>query len=156
MAIDQILNIGSFILQLSSIQGVHPHLAFLYGSFQGAGAPVLNRANRWHKIEILDEISWSTQDLLAICTVWQSFPPVMRNRAFYNALTERINDDAHPDLVWKFNELSVFYGLPVYLIINKMCLVCWVKIVSPPGGLEPPTFRLTAERASQLRHGGLC
>ena len=26
---------------------------------------------------------------------------------------------------------------------------------SPPGGLEPPTFRLTAERASQLRHGGL-
>ena len=27
---------------------------------------------------------------------------------------------------------------------------------SPPGGLEPPTFRLTAERASQLRHGGMC
>ena len=26
--------------------------------------------------------------------------------------------------------------------------------VTPPGGLEPPTFRLTAERASQLRHGG--
>ena len=25
---------------------------------------------------------------------------------------------------------------------------------TPPGGLEPPTFRLTAERASQLRHGG--
>ena len=25
----------------------------------------------------------------------------------------------------------------------------------PPGGLEPPTFRLTAERANQLRHGGL-
>ena len=30
------------------------------------------------------------------------------------------------------------------------------KNISPPGGLEPPTFRLTAERASQLRHGGLC
>ena len=29
------------------------------------------------------------------------------------------------------------------------------KRVAPPGGLEPPTFRLTAERASQLRHGGL-
>ncbi len=27
--------------------------------------------------------------------------------------------------------------------------------MTPPGGLEPPTFRLTAERASQLRHGGL-
>ena len=26
--------------------------------------------------------------------------------------------------------------------------------ITPPGGLEPPTFRLTAERASQLRHGG--
>ena len=28
------------------------------------------------------------------------------------------------------------------------------KKYPPPGGLEPPTFRLTAERASQLRHGG--
>ena len=26
---------------------------------------------------------------------------------------------------------------------------------TPPGGLEPPTFRLTAERASRLRHGGM-
>ena len=26
--------------------------------------------------------------------------------------------------------------------------------MTPPGGLEPPTFRLTAERASRLRHGG--
>ena len=29
------------------------------------------------------------------------------------------------------------------------------KDAAPPGGLEPPTFRLTAERASRLRHGGL-
>jgi hypothetical protein len=29
------------------------------------------------------------------------------------------------------------------------------KNFAPPGGLEPPTFRLTAERASQLRHGGI-
>ena len=28
------------------------------------------------------------------------------------------------------------------------------KVWAPPGGLEPPTFRLTAERASRLRHGG--
>ena len=28
------------------------------------------------------------------------------------------------------------------------------KNCAPPGGLEPPTFRLTAERANQLRHGG--
>ena len=25
-----------------------------------------------------------------------------------------------------------------------------------PGGLEPPTFRLTVERANQLRHGSRC
>ena len=31
----------------------------------------------------------------------------------------------------------------------------YVKKLPPPGGLEPPTFRLTAERASRLRHGGL-
>jgi hypothetical protein len=28
-------------------------------------------------------------------------------------------------------------------------------VVAPLGGLEPPSFRLTAERASQLRHRGL-
>ena len=27
---------------------------------------------------------------------------------------------------------------------------------SPLGGLEPPSFRLTAERANQLRHRGCC
>ena len=32
---------------------------------------------------------------------------------------------------------------------------CSFKNEPPPGGLEPPTFRLTAERANQLRHGGL-
>ena len=35
------------------------------------------------------------------------------------------------------------------------CLFC-KKNLPPPGGLEPPTFRLTAERASRLRHGGKC
>ena len=30
-----------------------------------------------------------------------------------------------------------------------------MKKRSPSGGLEPPTFRLTVERASQLRHEGL-
>ena len=28
------------------------------------------------------------------------------------------------------------------------------KVLTPLGGLEPPTFRLTAERANQLRHRG--
>ena len=27
------------------------------------------------------------------------------------------------------------------------------KNITSPGGLEPPTFRLTAERANRLRHG---
>ena len=34
-------------------------------------------------------------------------------------------------------------------------LRCREKIQSPPGGFEPPTFRLTAERANRLRHEGL-
>ena len=30
----------------------------------------------------------------------------------------------------------------------------WLRCnISSPGGLEPPTFRLTAERANRLRHG---
>ena len=28
-----------------------------------------------------------------------------------------------------------------------------LKELTSPGGLEPPTFRLTAERANRLRHG---
>ena len=31
----------------------------------------------------------------------------------------------------------------------------WKKIITSPGGLEPPTFRLTAERANRLRHGDI-
>ena len=40
---------------------------------------------------------------------------------------------------------------------QRSCLlVCWWPkgMPPPPGGLEPPTFRLTAERANRLRHGG--
>ena len=29
-----------------------------------------------------------------------------------------------------------------------------MQYITPLGGLEPPSFRLTAERASQLRHRG--
>ena len=43
-------------------------------------------------------------------------------------------------------EIDFFFGL-IYTIIST-------KWYAPPGGLEPPTFRLTAERASRLRHGG--
>ena len=38
---------------------------------------------------------------------------------------------------------------------NVVSCPCVSKNVAPPGGLEPPTFRLTAERASLLRHGGM-
>ena len=38
------------------------------------------------------------------------------------------------------------------LIIKKSVIQ---KIMPPPGRLEPSTFRLTAERASRLRHEGL-
>ena len=54
--------------------------------------------------------------------------------------------------------LSIFHEfncicLPNFLTTNLLSLRG--KMNSPPGGLEPPTFRLTAERASRLRHGGL-
>ena len=35
------------------------------------------------------------------------------------------------------------------------CIQNEFKTTSPPG-FEPGTFRLTAERANRLRHGGLC
>jgi hypothetical protein len=42
----------------------------------------------------------------------------------------------------------------VFYIVNCILNMAVRRKYSPPGGLEPPTFRLTAERASQLRHGG--
>ena len=33
--------------------------------------------------------------------------------------------------------------------------ICKKKRWTSPGGLEPPTFRLTAERANRLRHGDI-
>ena len=46
-----------------------------------------------------------------------------------------------------------------YYRINRVPITLYLiwngetkKEYSPPGGLEPPTFRLTAERASRLRH----
>ena len=41
-----------------------------------------------------------------------------------------------------------------YYLHRIRILIAIKRIYSPPGGLEPPTFRLTAERASRLRHGG--
>ena len=53
-----------------------------------------------------------------------------------------------------------FLALTIFLFLTwklkKKVMKNWGKNLSPPGGLEPPTFRLTAERASRLRHGGLC
>jgi hypothetical protein len=44
----------------------------------------------------------------------------------------------------------------INLFVNKLKKNGFRKKKEPPlGGLEPPTFRLTAERASQLRHRGL-
>ena len=45
----------------------------------------------------------------------------------------------------------------IFLHIQLYMHLLLEKNIAPPGGLEPPTFRLTAERASRLRHGGkLC
>ena len=51
----------------------------------------------------------------------------------------------------RFESCQVRQNLfPHFLCKKRPSLQKW----SPPGGLEPPTFRLTAERASRLRHGG--
>ena len=57
-----------------------------------------------------------------------------------------------------FNDTLVNFLFVVYMTQIRMSLCSRIKDSkqqSPPGGLEPPTFRLTAERASRLRHGGL-
>ena len=63
---------------------------------------------------------------------------------------------------------AVIWGYLFGIMINLYCFnYFWIKIFenakwrfvlkwSLPGGLEPPTFRLTVERANQLRHGSLC
>ena len=56
------------------------------------------------------------------------------------------------DLLLK-SALLIFWGSYNQIHISEFHSKTKNKI-SPPGGLEPPTFRLTAERASQLRHGG--
>ena len=42
----------------------------------------------------------------------------------------------------------------IFLVRSEFLEKADTKKCAPPGGLEPPTFRLTAERASRLRHGG--
>ena len=49
-------------------------------------------------------------------------------------------------------EIDIFWVRYDTMLENS---VAFTKCCAPPGGLEPPTFRLTAERASQLRHGGM-
>ena len=49
---------------------------------------------------------------------------------------------------------TIYYSNNLLVIVTSKVRQAQ-KVFSPPGGLEPPTFRLTAERASRLRHGGL-
>ena len=46
-----------------------------------------------------------------------------------------------------------WYNVLLVLLIHLLFFI-FAKL-TPLGGLEPPTFRLTAERASRLRHRGL-
>ena len=48
-------------------------------------------------------------------------------------------------------EIDIFWVRYDTMLENS---VTFTKSYAPPGGLEPPTLRLTAERASRLRHGG--
>ena len=61
------------------------------------------------------------------------------------------------DTFFLFLVLSFFSAPPFYPHCKPDAALAKeidAKDAAPPGGLEPPTFRLTAERASRLRHGG--
>ena len=47
--------------------------------------------------------------------------------------------------------LSVIICMHMF-IVQHTRVSTWKKILASLGGLEPPTFRLTAERANRLRH----
>ena len=74
---------------------------------------------------------------------------------FRDAINELGNDEAQTLLSNRLKPIEIRnskifgWNYPEKLVNVKY------KTITPPGGLEPTTFRLTAERASQLRHGGL-
>ena len=73
------------------------------------------------------------------------------NQGIAGSSPARVNCLFCPKVITSF-WLGMFWGFVTFRKISR------VKIRknynAPPGGLEPPTFRLTAERASRLRHGG--
>ncbi|GBP78282.1 hypothetical protein EVAR_57128_1 [Eumeta japonica] len=64
--------------------------------------------------------------------------------------------DLNPDVALGFDPGHVIDFASLQLMDPVLMPIYWnySKKNAPPGGLEPPTFRLTAERASRLRHGG--
>ena len=70
---------------------------------------------------------------------------------FYNSCVEKLQ---HFQLIAK--RYNVLPHITVFIII--MCsVISEVKTIwTSLGGFEPPTFRLTAERANQLRHRDGC
>ena len=78
------------------------------------------------------------------CTVaarlWR--PSYMQNTKFYYA--NRVDAWTPHSHCIEINPMKMLF----------MIIFCGSKQKEPsPGGLEPPTFRLTAERANRLRHG---
>ena len=61
----------------------------------------------------------------------------------------------NPALSVKAYGWAVEYLDKIFLEGKELYLYFEKEKGAPLGGLEPPTFRLTAERASQLRHRGL-
>ena len=55
------------------------------------------------------------------------------------------------DKIW--NKTVFRHNLPRCILVIGCFHKKMVKSTASPGGLEPPTFRLTAERANRLRHG---
>ena len=94
--------------------------------------------------KLLPEFTRITTKKLATITWCPSSHQVARSRG----ATDNASDYGSEDCRFESCRDRNFFFWP-YFQINLD------KMFAPPGGLEPPTFRLTAERASQLRHGGM-
>ena len=73
------------------------------------------------------------------------------NQGIAGSSPARVNCLFCPQIITSFWR-GMFCGFVTLVNISRVKIK--KNCYAPPGGLEPPTFRLTAERASRLRHGG--
>ena len=93
---------------------------------------------------------WSARDSHYTTETWDVVGIIEKGRVIQGPVAQRITRLTTDQKIAGSNPAWV--EVAVFVKVKKEK---FLKKVPPPGGLEPPTFRLTAERASRLRHGGL-